>query len=174
MHTVERGDMPIFEQTTGRLLSVKPPRAEVMFAEHQASRCEAGRSAKIHLDVFPKALAGKVVRSLPDDKKRNSYELELTEAIPESATIGEKVDALIETRKLPNVTFFARPADSSPNSTAQVFVLEPNSSSARRVTVRYGEMSGPVIQILGGLTPGDRVIVTDMSKWTKYEHVRLQ
>jgi hypothetical protein len=174
VHTVERGDMPILERASGTLLSVKPPTAGVALTEYQAGRCEAGRSAKIHFDRFPKPLTGKVVQSSRENGKPGSCELEFTEAIPESTTIGEKLDALIEIRKLPNVVFFARPADSSANSTAQVFVLEPSSSFARRAAVRYGEMSGPYIQIIDGLTPGDRVIVTDMSKWTKYEHVRLQ
>ena len=174
VHTVERGDMPIFEQASGTLLSVKPPRAAVTFAEYQAGRCEAGHSAKIHLDRSPKPLAGRVVQYLHDNGKPGSCELELTDMIPEGTTIGEKLDALIEVRKLPNVVFFARPAASSANSTAQVFVLEPGSSSARRATVRYGEISGPLIQIIDGLTPGDHVIVTDMSKWMKYKHVRLQ
>ncbi|MBV9267588.1 MAG: hypothetical protein JO061_15580 [Acidobacteriaceae bacterium] len=166
--------MPIFEQASGTLLSVKPPRAAVVFSEYRAGTCEAGHSAKIHLDDFPKPLAGKVAQRSHDNGQPGSCELEFADAIPESTTIGEKVDALIENRKLPNVVFFARPAASSANSTAQLFVIEPGSSSARRATVRYGEMSGPFIQIIDGLTPGDQVIVTDMSKWTKYKHIRLQ
>ncbi len=174
VHTVERGDMPIFEQASGTVSSVKPPKAAVVFAEYQAGRCEGGHSAKIHLDSFPKPLPGKVVQSLHDNGKPGSCEVEFTDAIPESTTVGEKVDALIEVRKLPNVISSARPAPAAPNSKAQVFVLEPGSSVARRATVRYGKISGPLIQIIDGLTPSDRVIVTDMSKWTKYKQVRLQ
>ena len=45
---------------------------------------------------------------------------------------------------------------------------------ARRVTIRYGRMSGPLIQVLEGLSPGDRVIVTDMSQWSNVERVRIE
>jgi HlyD family secretion protein len=94
--------------------------------------------------------------------------------VPVGTTIGQRVGALIEVEELTNVVFFARPADSSADSVASVFVLEPGSSFARRKSVRCGKISGPLIQILEGLAPGDRVIVTDMSKWAKYERVRVQ
>ncbi len=51
---------------------------------------------------------------------------------------------------------------------------EPDSAFARRVTVRYGAISGPLKQIVEGIAPGDRVIVTDTSKWAKYPRVRIQ
>ena len=35
-------------------------------------------------------------------------------------------------------------------------------------------MSGSVIEILSGLAEGERVIVTDMSKWVGYERVLLK
>jgi HlyD family secretion protein len=70
--------------------------------------------------------------------------------------------------------FFGRPADSSPNSEATIFVLEKDGQSARRVTVHYGKISGALIQVLDGLSPGDRVIVSNVSKWLKYQHVRIQ
>ncbi len=55
-----------------------------------------------------------------------------------------------------------------------MFVLEPGSSFARCVTVRHGKTSGPIIQVREGLGPGDRVIVTDMSKSATYPRVRIE
>jgi hypothetical protein len=104
----------------------------------------------------------------------NTCEVELSEAIPAGTTIGSKVRALIKVAELKDVVFFSRPADSSANSVANVFVAEPDSSFARRTTVRYGKMFGPLIQVVEGLAPGDRVIVTDMSKWATYPRVRIQ
>ena len=77
------------------------------------------------------------------------------------------------TDELKDVIFFGRPATSRPNSTDILFVLE-GASRARRVPVRYGAMSGPLIQVLEGLAPGDKVIVTDMSKWADLPSVRLE
>jgi len=40
--------------------------------------------------------------------------------------------------------------------------------------VRFGMLSGPLIQVVSGLDPGDQVIVTDMSQWEKAERVKLE
>lgn len=45
---------------------------------------------------------------------------------------------------------------------------------AHHVTVRYGQLSGELIQILDGLSPADRVIVTGMSKWKTAQRVEVR
>ena len=65
-------------------------------------------------------------------------------------------------------------ADARPNTTTIAFVVEPDGTHARRVEVKYGRLSAALIEILGGLAQGDRVIVTDMSKWASYERVLLK
>jgi hypothetical protein len=97
----------------------------------------------------------------------------LSQPVRGATAVSTRVDALVQTGELTNVVFFGRPAASSANREAIVFVLEPGSAFARRATVRYGAISGPLIQIVEGLAPGDRVIVTDMSKWAKYPRVRI-
>jgi multidrug efflux pump subunit AcrA (membrane-fusion protein) len=72
------------------------------------------------------------------------------------------------------VLFFGRPADVRPQSTSSAFVLEPDGQHARRVVVEYGRQSGSFIEIVTGLSEGDRVIVTDMSRWAGHDRVRLK
>jgi len=69
---------------------------------------------------------------------------------------------------------FDRPADAKPNTESIIFVVEPGDKFAKRVTVRYRRQSGEQMEILSGLAPGDRVIVTDMSLWAGYSRVRLK
>jgi len=116
-----------------------------------------------------KTLAGKVVRRTD----AGNCEVEFVEPLPEGTTVGRQVGGLIMTDEMKDIVFFGRAAISKPNSTATLFVLEGN-SHARRVTVRYGVISGQLIQVLDGLVPGERVIVTDMSKWTNFARVRLE
>jgi hypothetical protein len=168
VHTVERGNMPVFQAASGSLTSLEPPTAAVTFPSGP-QQCEPGWTAKVVIDA-PRAVAGKVARSSPS----GGCELEISGPVPPGATIGKRVDALVQVRELKDVVFFARPADSSPNSIGTLFVIEPGAGYARRVSVRYGAMSGPMIQVLDGLAPGDRVIVTSMTKWSKYPRVRLQ
>jgi len=101
-------------------------------------------------------------------------ELELTQAVPEGTSVGARIGALIQVRVANDVLFFGRPADAQAQSTSIVFVLEPDGEHARRVSVTYGRQSGALIEILKGLSEGDRVIVTNMSQWAGYARVRLQ
>jgi hypothetical protein len=100
-------------------------------------------------------------------------EVEFLDKLPEAAVPGIKAAGLIVSSELKDVVFFGRPGGSKANSTAEIFVLE-GTSNARRVRVQYGAMSGPLIQVLDGLAPGDKVIVTDMSKWAHLARIRLE
>ena len=168
VHTVERGSMPIFTPASGALTSLQLRRA-VLTLDKAEVRCEAGRPARLVLAGNPKPLAGKVVRRTD----AGACEVEFVQPLPEGATVGHQVGGLIVTDEMKDIIFLGRPASSQPNSTSALFVLEGN-SHARRVTVRYGVMSGPLIQVLDGLVPGERVIVTDMSKWADVARVRLE
>ncbi len=160
--------MPLFEQATGSLTSLHPPRA-VPALSSANGECKSGSSARIQIEPFPRGIEGKVVSGSKD-----SCEIELSEGLPEGAAVGNKARALVEAGEMKDVVYFARPADSVANGVATLFLLEPDSAFARRTKVKYGEISGPFIQIVEGLAPGDRVVVTDMSKWTSYPRVRIQ
>jgi hypothetical protein len=66
------------------------------------------------------------------------------------------------------------PSESSPNNESNILVIEPRGDFARRVKVRCGQLSGPLYPGNPWTLPGDRVIVTDMSKWKSAERIRLQ
>jgi hypothetical protein len=168
VHTVELGTMPVFASANGMLTSVQPPRATLHFDSNDG-KCEQGRGARLVLGDDPKALAGRVERQTD----KGECEVEFVDKLPEKAVAGIKVGGLIVSKDLKDVVFFGRPADSKANITATIFVLD-GPSTARRTTVRYGAMSGPFIQVLDGLKPGERVIVTDMSKWAHLARVRLE
>lgn len=168
IHTVERGSMPIFVSASGTLTSLQPPRAVLNFDNNQG-KCEAGHGARLVIGENPRSIAGKVVGRTD----AGNCEVELADTLPKSAVNGVKVGGLIAADEMKDVVFFSRPGGSRPNSTARIFVLE-DASHARRVTVRYGAMSGPLIQVLHGLEPGDKVIVTDMSEWADIARVRME
>jgi len=168
IHTIERGSMPIFASANGTVTSLQTRRAVLSFDNNQG-KCEAGRDARLVVGENPRPLAAKVVRRTDDGK----CEVEFADALPQGAVTGGKVGGLIVTDEMKDVVFLGRPADSRANSTATIFALEGN-SHARRVTVQYGAMSGPLIQVLHGLAPGDKVIVTDMSKWADMPRVQLK
>ncbi len=45
--------------------------------------------------------------------------------------------------------------------------------TATRVSVRLGRVSAQSVEVLEGLEAGDRVIVSDMSRWDTFDRVDL-
>lgn len=171
VHTVERGNMPLRAGATGSVVSLQPPRALVTLSERGAAPCQAGQivSAQLSQPDSPRPISGKVINA-----SGGKCEVEFSQPLPASTRVGQELDALLVVSELRDVLYFARPGDAKANSEAFVFVVEPGDGFARRAAVRYGELSGPMIQIVSGLSPGDRVIVTDMSKWVTNTRIRLQ
>lgn len=165
VHTVLRGDMPLFEKARGSISSLEPPKAVVKVSDQSSGTCEIDGKASVQLERR-KTISGKII------KAGNACEIQFSEELPTGSTVGQALGALVQVGELHDVTFFARPAESSENSDAVVFVLE-KTSYARRVRVHYGRLSGPLIQIVSGLQPGDQVIVTDTSKWASSPRVHL-
>ncbi len=92
-------------------------------------------------------------------------------ALPDSVPDGAKLDAIIHIETLPNVIYVGRPVFAKPNSDGTLFKLDPDGGQATRVKVQYGRTSVNTIQILGGLTPGDRVILNDTSQFSKFDRI---
>ena len=65
-----------------------------------------------------------------------------------------------------------RPAGSKEGTSASVFVVD--GPELRRVAVRYGNGSSSLIHIAGGVSPGDRIVVSDMRAWDQFERLRLK
>jgi len=174
IHTVERGNMPLKGRATGSIISLEPNKALMRIMPGDPRPCKTGQKASVQIDA-PNVITAEVVAVRSDQSAGNANcELKLTGSLPPDATIGKRVEGLIEVGSLSDVIFFARPALSSANSKAYIFVLEPGGAFAHRATVRYGVLSGPLIQVKHGLLPGDRVIVTDTSKWESSQRIRLK
>jgi hypothetical protein len=174
IHRVERGVMPLREIVDGSISSIAPPRATVIVSPQQQAKLRIGQTCSIQI-APPAVLPGRV-RGINQSALNGTItaELELAEALPEGTSIGAKIGGLIDVGAAKDVLFFGRPADARPQSTARVFVLEPDGEHARRVVVEYGRQSGSLIEILKGLSEGDRVIVTDMSRWADHDRVSLK
>ena len=174
IHQVQRGTMPLRLMGDGEIVSLTPPQALVRVSAPTAPPPQIGQKASIQVKP-PGVLAGKVVGvDQAVERGFTEVKIELGEPLPEGVALGAKLGSLIEVGELKDVLFFARPANARPNSEMALFVIEPNGQFARRTKVRFGLQSGPLIQIRNGLSPGDRVIVTDTSKWESYKRLRLK
>jgi multidrug efflux pump subunit AcrA (membrane-fusion protein) len=84
------------------------------------------------------------------------------------------VDGTVQVERLNNVLHVGRPAFGQPGSTIGLFKLTPDGAEAVRTTVRLGRTSVNTVEIVGGLQQGDKVIISDMSRWDGVERVRVE
>jgi HlyD family secretion protein len=66
-----------------------------------------------------------------------------------------------------------RPVFGQPNSQVSLFKLDPDDKEATRVVVRLGRASVNNTEILDGLKPGDRVILSETSGQDQSTRIRL-
>jgi HlyD family secretion protein len=103
-----------------------------------------------------------------------TVEVLFDEPVPPTARADLSVDGVIEIERLDNVMYVQRPAYGQAESTVGLFKLDPDGKTASRVNVKLGRSSVSTIEIVNGLQPKDKVIVSDMSQWDNVAKVRLQ
>jgi multidrug efflux pump subunit AcrA (membrane-fusion protein) len=166
VHEVLRGNMLLRQNFLGSVTSLNPP--TVTLTDPRTGVLRVGQKASFQIKP-PVVLTGRVVRT-----GSATADIELADSLPDGTSVGFQLGAMVEVGELANVVFFDRPADAQPNTETIIFLIEPDGQHAKRVPVHYGRISGPQIEIVSGLSPGDRVIVTDMSKWASYARVTLK
>jgi len=67
-----------------------------------------------------------------------------------------------------------RPVGAVEGATSSVFVVDGDGLLLRRVRVEYGRASSSLIQIVSGVSPGDRIIVSDMHAWDPFDRLQLR
>jgi HlyD family secretion protein len=153
---------------------VQPQRlkAELKISETQAKDVQIGQKVKV--DTRNGVIAGLVSRIDPSVREGTvTVDVKLEGALPPGARPDLSVDGTIELEHLDNVVYVGRPATGQPNSTISLFRLGPDGREASRVAVKLGRSSVSTIEVVEGLRPGDKVILSDMSQWDTQERVRL-
>jgi len=147
-------------------------KAELKIAETQANNIVIGQDAQI--DTRNGIIPGKVSRIDPAViNGTRTVDARLTGALPPGAVPDLSVDGTIELENLSDVVYVGRPVFGQPNSTIQLFKVDPDGKGAERVTVKLGRSSVNTIEVLDGLKVGDKVILSDMSAWDGHDRIRL-
>lgn len=93
---------------------------------------------------------------------------------PAAAAPGAQLDGTIAIETVADTVFVGRPLFAGPHSDGTIFKIEPDGKHAVRVPVRYGRMSVNAIEIVSGLVPGDKIILSDMSAYANYDRIELR
>lgn len=146
--------------------------AELRIAETQARDVQIDQ--RVDVDTRNGIVEGRVVRIDPAVEAGTvQVDVELVGDLPRGARPDLSVDGTIEIERLPQVVYTGRPAYGQPNSTVTLFKLTDGGEAVVRVPVELGRSSVNAIEIVQGLEPGDRVILSDTSAWDDHDRIRL-
>jgi HlyD family secretion protein len=147
-------------------------KAAIHIAETQAKDIQLGQPAEI--DTRNGAVPGHVTRIDPAVENNTvTIDVALDAVLPKGARPDLSVEGTIELERLTNVLYVGRPVSVQTETNLALFKLLEGGRSAVRVPVKLGSCSVSTVEILQGLQLGDKVILSDMSEWEKWERVRL-
>ena len=159
--------------TLARIVEPGRLKAVLRIPETQAKDVTIGQPAAI--DTRNGIARGKVMRIDPAVQNGTvTVDVSLAGELPRGARPDLSVDGTIQVERLDNVLHVGRPAFGQPGSTVGLFKLTPDGTEAVRTTVRLGRTSVNTVEVLGGLRQGDKVIISDMSRWDGVERVRVE
>ena len=148
-------------------------KAELRIAETQAKDIQIGQSAAI--DTRNGIIPGHVTRIDPAVENGTvTVDVALDGALPRGARPDLTVDGAIELERMDDVLFVGRPVFGQEESVVSLFRVEADGTHASRMRVSLGRASVNTIEVLEGLQPGDRVVLSDMSTWDQFDRVRIE
>ena len=149
-------------------------KAELRIAETQAKDIQIDQKASI--DTRNGVIPGHVTRIDPAVENGTvTVDVALDGELPRGARPDLTVDGTIELERLEDVIFVGRPVFGQEESVVSLFKVEAvDGTHAVRTRVSLGRASVNTIEVLEGLQPGDRVVLSDMSTWDQYDRVRIE
>ncbi|MET0288616.1 MAG: HlyD family efflux transporter periplasmic adaptor subunit [Pseudoxanthomonas sp.] len=95
-------------------------------------------------------------------------------ALPNGVRPDLSVDGKVLLGTVRDTLSIGRPASAAPNARGALFVIAVGESDARRRPVEYGAVSSDRIEVRSGLKPGDAVVLSDTSRWSDYDTLRIR
>ena len=162
--------------TVGTVLAkvVDPSRlkAQLRIPEQQARDLAIGLPAM--LDIMNKTVAGKVIRLNPGVVDGSvTVDIGLEQSPPQGSRPELSLTGTIELERVPDTLFVDRPVVAIENASGTLFKLIDD-RTAVRVPVTYGRVSSTTVEIVKGLNRGDRVIISDMSRWDNVNKITIK
>ncbi len=156
-----------------RVADPKHLKAEIKIAETQAKDVVIGQLASV--DTRNGIVQGRVSRIDPSVQNGTvTVDVQISDLLPQGARPDLSVDGTIQIENLRDVLYVGRPVHGQSESTVGLFKLSDDGAEAVRVNVKLGKTSVNTVEILQGLKPGDKVILSDMSNWDAFDRIRLR
>jgi HlyD family secretion protein len=147
--------------------------ARLHVPEAQASSIDMNQPAMVALQDH--SYPAKVVHIDPNVQNGTvNVDLKFVGPQPREARTELSASGSIDIEKIPQTTFVKWPLQSRTGARLSLFKLADDGKQASRVEVTLGRSSDDSVQITQGLQPGDRIIVSDMSNWHRYDSLQLK
>jgi len=171
--TVKKGDMMINVRGLGTMALLNgQPIAKIEVGETQAVDIRAGQPAEV--DTHKEILKGHVA-NISSQVVTGTRSVIIALDSPPPSDLGPQatVEGTVQVAKLEGVIYVGRPVKGRANQAGILYKIIDDGKEAQRVNVQFGRASVSEIQILNGLEPGDKIILTDMSPYDEFERVKI-
>jgi HlyD family secretion protein len=148
-----------------RVASVKSLKATLQVPGSEAGEVAIGQSVTLQLATdVAQSLRGRVIRVSPT-VSNGSVDVDVMPqgSLPAEVRPNLAVTGNIHIADIRQATYIQRPAYASPESSMTLYRVIDGGRAAVPARVRFGAASDQYIQVVSGLEPGERVIVSDTS-----------
>jgi multidrug efflux pump subunit AcrA (membrane-fusion protein) len=160
-------------QTIAKIVQTTKLKAVLRVPESQAKDVQIGQPASIDTrnGIIPGHVSRKDASAVGGSVQ---IDVALDGALPSNAIPDLSVDGTIQIELLKNVLYTQRPVSGAATGSVGMFKMVEGGKYAVRTTVMLGRSSVNTVEIISGLQPGDRVILSDMSAYDDVDRVRIK
>jgi len=129
----------------------------------------------VDVDTRNGVVSGTVARISPAvDAGTVEVDVTLAGELPRGARPRLSVDGTVLLERVDDTLFLPRPAAAESGAQLGLFKLVDTRSAAVRTQVQLGRLSVSSVEILGGLSEGDEIVLGDMQAWSERPRLRLR
>jgi len=141
-------------------------KAQLLVQQNQADQIIIGMSGTIV--TSGRSITAKVLRIDPViTDGRVMVELDLKGPLPANARPELTVEGKVHVKEIQNALYVEQPNNVYTDKKSDIYRLNPDSQSAELTTIKFGTLSENQIEVVSGAVLGDKLIVSDMSQWSK-------
>ena len=156
-----------------RVVNPAKLKAEISISETQARDVQIGQ--EVAVDTRNGVVDGRVSRIDPAVRNGSvTVDIRLDGELPKGTRPDLSVDGTVVIERLEDIVYAGRPVQGEADSRIGLFRLDPDGKRATRVLVTLGRTSVNTVEIKEGLSPGDQVILSDMTAHDNADSVRIE
>jgi HlyD family secretion protein len=149
-------------------------KAVLRVPDTQAKDVAVGQSVTIDLHNNS-TVQGHVTRVDPSAQLGNvTVEVALEGTVPSGVRDGQTIDGRIVIENLKDVLNVGRPSYGTAPGKVGIWKLSADQTEATMVPVDLGSASVSAVQVLRGLSVGDKIIISDMSQYEDAQRIRIK